>query len=32
MNTYDSEVNSIQLIEVIDEDNDSVETIKYIGL
>lgn len=32
MNTYLSEVNSIQLIEVIDEDNDSVETIKYIGL
>jgi hypothetical protein len=32
MNTYDSEVNSIQLIEVIDQDNLSVETIKYIGL
>lgn len=32
MNTYNSEVNSIQLIEVIDEDNDSVEKIKYIGL
>jgi len=32
MNTYDSEVNSIQLIEVIDEDNESVETIKYIGI
>lgn len=32
MNTYESEVNSVQLIEVIDEDNDSVEKIKYIGL
>lgn len=32
MDTYSSEVNSIQLIEVIDEDNESVETIKYIGL
>lgn len=32
MNTYNSEVNSIQLIEVIDQDNLSVETIKYIGL
>lgn len=32
MNTYNSEVNSIQLIEVIDDDNLSVETIKYIGI
>lgn len=32
MNTYNSEVNSIQLIEVINQDNLSVETIKYIGL
>jgi hypothetical protein len=32
LDTYNSEVNSIQLIEVIDEDNDSVETLKYIGL
>jgi hypothetical protein len=32
LDTYNSEVNSIQLIEVIDEDNDSVETLKYIGI
>jgi hypothetical protein len=32
MNTYNSEVNSIQLIEVIDDDNLSIETIKYIGI
>lgn len=30
-NPYNSEVNSIQLIEVIDDDNESVETIQYDG-
>jgi hypothetical protein len=32
LDTYNSEVSSIQLIEVIDDDNDSVETLKYIGI
>jgi hypothetical protein len=32
LDTYNSQVNSIQLIEVINTDNAAVETLKYIGL
>lgn len=32
LDTYQNQVSSIQLIEVTDTDNDSIETLKYIGL